>query len=178
MATSKDEFMFMGKEVVMSEFVPEGNVFMMGEQLIMNQNKIDELTKMYKDMSSAATTTGTILEDYQKAVTQMSTTGTYYVSTDDTDWTNIGYSYNTPPSMGHTTSPTKFKITLNEPAIQTPPKGKCVLCNEEHESTMLSMFTDSYCDQCKAAIEKVREELFNEREDVYIHDINQLLEEQ
>ena len=180
MATAKD-FMFMGKEVIMSDFVPEGNVFVSGDKLFMDQGKVGELAKACKDMASTATSATAVLENYQKAVTQMSTTGTYYVTSDNTTWTDIGatsgwtHKWNTPPSTGDTTT---YKIQLNEPTLGTPPKGKCVLCGEEHESTMLSMFTDSYCDQCKAAIEKVREELFIEREDVYIHDINQLLEEQ
>ena len=187
MGIAKDQSLtFLGLNVYTDNHIPEGGMYIAGDRMSMSEEKLDDLKD---EMAGIHTSTQSAMGDYYKLLDEAQADGkwgsltsasTYYVQTSgtyDQEWQKEWNNWNTGQ---HSTSPRiavpVLNITLNEPVIN--PTAKCVLCQEVHESTMLGIFTDSYCEQCLAAIEKVRGELFTEREDVYIHDINQLLEEQ
>jgi hypothetical protein len=167
-----DEFRFMGKEVVVSENVPNGEMFVVEDKFIMQKEQLEELKKEFEKMSTSATTATLGLDEFQKAINDAASTmsqhnwsttsGTYTISTDGTTagsgtWDGNGTAWVT-------------NVKYDESPMQV---FNCELCDEE----LKEPFVARTCELCHAAIMKVRMELFTDREAVYIDDINQLLEE-
>ena len=195
-----DNMEFMGKEVVTSEHIPEGTVFLFDKDKIAACTAdIEKLSNEIMKMGNTITTDHT-LQNFQEAIAKQTaemTTEDYYAAWDSHNaWANptVGgklgtTSTTTSPNTGTWNVPgggsgtwhitdqsTKDALYHGGTPAQYPLVARrCALCDSETEN--MSLLGDVHCDLCIAAIAKVREDLFTDQEAVYIHDINKLMEE-